>query len=234
MHIKGLLTLLFAMAFMNSANATTNLIKNGDAEAGLGGNSQVVVVPSWQDLTGNFTVIKYDIGGGYVASSDPGPADRGLNYFGGGANNLYSSAYQVTDILQNAGNAAFYASGYFGGFGGQTDYSQLTIQFLDATSSVISTVTFGLTTPVERGGVTGLLFKEISGVTPIGTTQIGFLLQMQREQGSANDGYADNLFFSVNPVPEANTYSMLLAGLGLLGVISRRNKQNVNKRMVRP
>ncbi|WP_292819624.1 PEP-CTERM sorting domain-containing protein [Methylophilus sp.] len=131
-------------------------------------------------------------------------------------------------------NAAFYASGYFGGFGGQTDYSQLTIKFLDATSSEISSVTFGSTTPGERGGATGLLFKEISGLTPVGTTQIGFLLQMQREQGSANDGYADNLFFSVNPVPEANTYSMLLAGLGLLGVIARRKQQHVNNRMVRP
>lgn len=224
MHIKGLL-LLFAMVFMNSANATVNLIKNGDAEAGVGGNSQVVAVPSWQDLTGNFTVIKYDIGGGYVASSDPGPADRGLNYFGGGANNVYSSAYQVTDILQNAGNAAFYASGYFGGFAGQTDYSQLTIKFLDAASSEISSVTFGLTTPAERGGVTGLLFKEISGFTPVGTTQIGFLLEMQRQQGSANDGYADNLFFSVTPVPEAETYAMFMAGLGLLGFASRRKQK---------
>ncbi len=224
MHIKGLL-LLFAMVFMNSANATVNLIKNGDAEAGVGGNSQVVAVPSWQDLTGNFTVIKYDIGGGYVASSDPGPADRGLNYFGGGANNVYSSAYQMTDILQNAGNAAFYASGYFGGFAGQTDYSQLTIKFLDAASSEISSVTFGLTTPAERGGVTGLLFKEISGFTPVGTTQIGFLLEMQRQQGSANDGYADNLFFSVTPVPEAETYAMFMAGLGLLGFASRRKQK---------
>jgi hypothetical protein len=227
MHTKSLLTLLFAMVFVNTANATVNLIKNGDAETGLGGNSQVVVVPNWQDLTGNFTVIKYDIGGGYLASGDPGPSDRGLNYFSGGTNNLYSSAYQVTDILDNAGNAGFYASGYFGGFAGQTDYSQLTIQFLDVNASVISFVTFGSTTPSERGGVTGLLFKEITGVTPVGTTQIAFKLEMQREQGSANDGYADNLFFSITPVPEANTVSMLLVGLGLLGLMAKRKKQDI-------
>lgn len=224
MVIKGLVTVLSTLAFMSSAHATVNLIKNGDAEAGLGGNSEVVPVPDWTYVTGGFTVIKWNAGGGYPSATDPGPVDRGLNYFTGGTNDSYSAAYQVTDVLDNAGGAAFYASGYFGGFSSQTDYSQLTIKFLDEFSSTIGYAVLGEATPAERNNLTGLIFKEISGVTPVATTKIEFLLEMNRLQGSANDGYADNLFFSISPVPEAETYGMLLAGLGLLGIRARRQK----------
>jgi len=227
MITKSLITIFSAFVFANSANATVNLIKNGNAEAGLGGNYEAVPVPDWNVITGGFTVIKWDAPGGYPASTDPGPADRGLNYFGGGFNDSYSAAYQVTDTLDNVGNVAFYASGYFGGFGSQSDYSQLTIKFLDEYSSIIGYAWLGEATPVERNYVTGLVFKEISGITPVGTTKIEFLLEMNRQQGSANDGYADNLFFSITPVPEAETYSMLIAGLGLISLIQRRRKQDI-------
>lgn len=223
--VKSLLTIFAVLMCASSANATVNLIKNGDAEAGLGGNSQVVTVPDWTYITGGFTVIKWDVGAGYPSSADPGPLDRGLNYFSGGTHDSYSAAYQVTDVLDNAGNAAFYASGYFGGFSTQTDYSQLTIKFLDEYSSIIGYAAFGEATPAERNNATGLIFKEILGVTPVGTKRIEFLLEMNRQQGSANDGYADNLFFSLTPVPEAETDAMLMAGMGLLASIVRRKRR---------
>lgn len=224
MVIKGLITVLSTLVFMSGAHATVNLIKNGDAEAGLGGHSEVVSVPDWTGVTGGFTAIKWGIGAGYPSATDPGPVDRGLNFFGGGTNDSYSAAYQVTDVLDGASGAAYYASGYFGGFSSQADYSQLTIKFLDEHSSIIGSVLLGDATPAERNNVTSLIFKEISGVTPVGTTKVEFLLEMNRLQGSANDGYADNLFFSITPVPEADAYAMLLAGLGLLGVRARRQR----------
>ena len=220
------LAMMAAVAAISTsqAYAATNLIQNADAELGAGGNSEVVPVPGWTNLTGNFTVIKYDAGGGYPNATDPGPADRGLNYFSGGFNNAYSSAYQITDILDAASNVAFTASGYFGGFASQSDNARLTISFLDASAAVLGTAVVGQTTPGERGNLTGFIFKEITGYTPVGTTQISFLLEMQRLEGSANDGYADNLVFSLAAVPEADTYAMLLAGLGILGAAARRRK----------
>jgi hypothetical protein len=44
---------------------------------------------------------------------------------------------------------------------------------------------------------------------------------------------SDAVFFLVsptNPVPEAETYAMLLAGLGLLGLVARRRKQQTGLR----
>lgn len=42
--------------------------------------------------------------------------------------------------------------------------------------------------------------------------------------GNAGGSYASDLTVSVSPVPEAETYAMMLAGLGLMGVVARRKK----------
>jgi hypothetical protein len=49
-----------------------------------------------------------------------------------------------------------------------------------------------------------------------------------------NDFAVDDIYFgtrstvNVTPVPEPETYAMMLAGLGLLGVVARRRKQKLN------
>jgi hypothetical protein len=51
-------------------------------------------------------------------------------------------------------------------------------------------------------------------------------LDMTRNAGSYNDGYADNLSFSVAaPVPEPETYAMLLTGMLVLGASAARRKR---------
>jgi hypothetical protein len=55
----------------------TNLLVNGDAEAGDGSlsGSDVLPVPGWT-TTNNFTVVSYSVGGGFPAPDAPGPAER--------------------------------------------------------------------------------------------------------------------------------------------------------------
>src|SRR5689334_13012378 len=59
----------------------TNLVVNGDAEVGPGSPTGDVVasIPGWT-TSGNFTAVQYG-STDYLTTTDPGPADRGNNFF---------------------------------------------------------------------------------------------------------------------------------------------------------
>src|SRR4051794_27937030 len=119
-----------------------NLIVNSDAEAGPGSpdGAAVVPAPGWT-TTGNFTPVQWGIGG-FPAFTEPGPADRGLNFFAGGPNTAFSSASQTVDLSSAAsgidsGLINFLLDGYIGGFAGQNDNAVLTVNFLNGALGVI-------------------------------------------------------------------------------------------------
>lgn len=93
-QLFSLLTTAITIAGLNllgikSAQAVslnTNLIVNGDAEAGSAGNNTydvVSVVPGWT-TSGNFSVYRYNSDSIFPEFTSPGPANRGNNFFGGG------------------------------------------------------------------------------------------------------------------------------------------------------
>jgi hypothetical protein len=207
-----------------------NGIVNGDAEGGTGSSDgSILPVPGWT-VTGNFTAVQYDavgFGGVFPTSADPGPVDRGMNFFAGGPSNASSTAIQVLDVSNIAGQIdggliTFLLSGYLGGFASQRDNAVLTASFLDASNVSIGTATIGPVTPSDRANLSGLLLRTTAGTIPGGTRGIEFGLQMTRLDGSYNDGYADNLSFIATDtsVPEPTTLGML--GLGVLVLVSRR------------
>src|SRR5581483_5699010 len=148
-----------------------NLIVNGDAEAGPGApdDASVVPVPGWS-TEGNFTATQYSLPGS-PTPSDPGPADRGVNYFIGGPSNSASRAVQVVDVSGRAaaidgGGVTFTLSGYLGGYGSQGDSAVLTATFRDASGTPLGSAAIGPVTPAERSGQTGLLQRTASGSVP--------------------------------------------------------------------
>jgi len=81
---------------------------------------------------------------------------------------------------------------------------------------------------------TGVVLSQLTlpGVTPQGTAQIegvtmddrGYLYFVSDNGDFANNQYSSSLFVYA-PVPEPQTYALLLAGLALLGVVARRRAE---------
>ena len=226
--LAAALCALALAAFLPGAQAAGNLLVNGDAEAAPGSDSgDVVTVPGWATTLGNFTVATYNpfFGGPDVGS--PGPADRGLNYFAGGPSIAQSQATQLVDLSAFAsaiatGQASYSLSGWFGGFSSQNDYSLMQVHLLDAQGNETEFGDVGHISAGDRSSVTGLLFRTASGFIPSTTTQALIVLEMNRTDGSYNDGYADNLSFAVQAVPEPASTVLMLAGLVSIGAWVRR------------
>lgn len=211
----------------------SNLVVNGDAEAGAGApGTGIVPIPGWS-TTSDFTAVQYGAAG-FPAATSPGPANRGFNFFGGGTNTLFSTASQTLNVASaasviDAGGVTFSQSAYLGGFDTQTDYLVYRTVFQDGGGGVLGTSLLGPVTEADRAGVTGLLFRDTHGFVPVGTRDIVVTLEATRFQGSYDDGYADNVSLVLNrsaPVPEAGSFvslGLLLAfGLGGLAVSRRK------------
>lgn len=194
----------------------SNLIQNGDAEQGAVSpdGSALVPIPGWT-TTDRFNVISYNLGLGWPIPSDPGPADRGNNLFIGGTPSALSTATQTVSISSWAATVdgvgvTYNLSAWLGGYATQSDNAVLEARFIGS-GGLISGVAIGPVNVVERGGVTSLLFRETSGMIPQGTRDIEFVLTATRLEGSANDGYADNLSFTAQAVPEPESYAAFAA-----------------------
>lgn len=210
----------------------SNLILNGNAEggAGVGDDNSVSLVPSW-DVTGNFTAVQYGTLQ-FPSAASPGPADRGSNFFAGGPSNVLSLATQELSLLPYAaeiasGNLAFHISAYLGGSAAQGDNATFRASFLDASASTIETIELGPVNAAQRNDITGLLYRELIGIIPVGTSDVLFTIIMNRTDGLYNDGYADDLSFMVLQrippiaVPEPATYA-LMGALSLCGLAGWR------------
>jgi hypothetical protein len=234
-----LLPLLGASIAHAGITFNVNAVLNPGAELGTGGllNDDLETIPSWTG-TGAFTVTQYtDSVNSVPRPSDPGPVNRGVNFFSGGPNTLnptsnnVSTGSQLLDVSNQSaaidtGKISFILSGWLGGWEDQTDQASFSAIFEGSTSNVLGTTTIGPETPAERNDLTGLFFNSINGLIPVGTRTIDFLITLNDVEGGHNDGYADNLSFvasSSSAVPEPGTAGML--GLALaIGVAALRKR----------
>jgi hypothetical protein len=182
--------------------SSPNLIVNPGAENGTAdpdGSAPVTSIPGWTIAGGEFDVIAYQAdSGNYPATSDPGPADRGKNFFCGGPNDDVSNATQTIDVSKDAlkiatGSVGFVLSGWLGGYADQDDNAMLSIQFEDAAGTVLGKAQIGPVMAADRSDVTSFVLRTTNGKVPKGTVKIVVTLTMTRVSGSANDGYADDL-----------------------------------------
>lgn len=234
-HLKlfARLAVTVAACSVSSGYATpvtpVNLIVNGDAESGTGGDGTTLYSIPGFTTTGNFTVAKYGTGGGFPLSTSPGPGARGVNLFVGGLNSPASSASQSISVsslagIIDTGAARYDLSAFLGGYADQADNATLTATFQTISNVTLGSVSIGPVSNTNRTNITGLLFRENIGAIPTGTRLVKILLSMTRVTGGYNDGYADNLSLTVSAVPEPSTYLIMFTGLLALGIRYRRTQ----------
>jgi hypothetical protein len=83
----------------------------------------------------------------------------------------------------------------------------VTATYLSASGAALGTLTIGPVTAADRGGQTAMLPRSATGAVPSGTRSIQVVMTATREEGTFNDGYADNvsLSLSVGPQPGSTT-----------------------------
>jgi hypothetical protein len=182
----------------NLPTTTPNLIVNGDAEAAGGSmDGSPVKVPSWTSA-GEATATKWGASEGFPSATDPGPADRGKNFFCGGYQDPVSTLTQKVGLEKYApsidgGAVMFTLDGYLGGNADQDDNAVLAVSFRDSTDVELGKSSIGPVSASDRTSVTGLLHRSATGSVPVGARSAVVTLSMTRAAGTANDGYADNL-----------------------------------------
>jgi len=215
---------LFAVACGGQAAVIydSNLVVNGDAEAGVAG---------WSGYDGYSLFQSVNYGSNWVLPTQPGPADRGAKMFTGLGQ--YAVGYQSLDLgTATAQPVSYSLSGWLGGWTSQGDNALFYVQFLDDAGNEVGNAALGPVTPDDRGNQTSLLYRASDGWLPAGTRQLSFWLSMERIEPDDNDGYADNLSFVLHgpagAVPEPATVSTLLLGLGMLGWTRRKKGRRMD------
>ena len=176
----------------------TNLVVNGNAEAGPGatGSSEVMKPPGWT-TTGQFTAVKYGAAGGFPDKTSAGPTDRGANFFAGG-NAPVSTATQTISLAAGAadidkGSVTYVLSAWLGGYSSQDDNAKVTLIFKGAAGASIAQTQLGPVLATERKGVTGFFPRKTSDSVPKGARSATITLTMTRAVGTYNDGEADDV-----------------------------------------
>jgi hypothetical protein len=181
--------------------ATPNLIANPGAEDGPGGTGgPVASIPGWLILDGDATVIRYDSGAGHPRSRDPGPAQRGRQFFGGG--NVPRTRLAQDIVLPDPsgidrGRARFSFSGWLGGYGGGgtglQDGARLSLEFRNRSGNPTGLVVLGPANAADREP--GFVERRATGTVPPYSRWARVVLLF-----TPSGGYADELSLTLTGV----------------------------------
>lgn len=148
----------------------------------------------------------------------------------GGFGNFANEPSEGTVMFFTEGNNAILnkGSGFSEGFSFYYSSSRaVSVNVYDgvnASGNIIATLQLGAQSNANNCG--GDPTGDYCNWTTVGVTFAGTAKSIDFGGTAGNVAFDNITFGSVTPVPEASTYAMLLAGLGLLGFVSRRrNKQ---------
>ena len=228
MHVRTAIRLVAALAFAWGAAANAqNLVVNGDFEAGNSGfSSDYAFAPASNTTEGQYTVRSnpFPWNGLFISAADH-TTGSGLMYVGNGSPVDGSVVWRSGSIGVTANTDYFFeafvmnvcCSGPFAG------NSPSILEFL-----VEGTATESLgiaTTDITLAGTwEGLSKSWNSGAN----TSVVLSLINRNTAAAGNDFAIDDVFLgttsTVTPIPEPETYALMLLGLGAVGAVARRRK----------
>ncbi len=180
-----------------------NLIENGTAESGRVADDGSIVRPvvGWNAI-GEFSPILYGVDSWeFLPKDTPGPVDRGLRYFWGGASQL-STGYQWFDVsgastTVDTGLLTYNVGAYLGMSPDYPCKASIRLRLLDKEGNPL----VDRTLTVNRGR-TGLYPVNDSGPVPAGTRRIELNVVFDINEGiGQNYAFADNIsLVLVNPI----------------------------------
>jgi hypothetical protein len=213
----GSLTLLCVLSACSPAATTptpvtptekfsNNVVVNGDAEQGLANplaTPPVASVSGWtrdniDGTTENATVETY---AGFKAQwgltiANPAGTNVGNNFFMGGVTAL-SRLYQVMDLsnlkFESTSARGYDFSALMGGPQEENDHAHLYLEFQKADGTVLETVTVDGPQAAQRNNSTGLSLMQKTGTLPKDAAKAKLTIEFDREFGTWNDGYVDNI-----------------------------------------
>ena len=184
-----------------------NLVFNGDAEFDRGFDNFLPdqAVSAWVDLgPDQMTLLQWDAPGGFPTTSDPGPPERGRNFFcgnrpsGGWMGQEIDVSALVPDI--DLGGVRYELSAYLGGYSSQNDRALVRAFFLDESGALLGADRIGPVTAADRGNATGLLLRSSLGHgVPAFTRTVWVCVETIHDAGAGTDGYVDEISLVLEP-----------------------------------
>ena len=173
-----------------------NLLKNPGGEQGTVG---------WDAGNGIQTVF-YGTTSGYPGRDVADGFVGGCQFFSGGPSAAQPAVQTATQTVAfseaepeiKAGTVTATLSAYLGGYLTQADNAKVEVMLRDASGGTVGSIPLAPVTAAERANQTTLVRRAATLLVPTTARSALIVLTATRTGGDANDGYADNLSFSLD------------------------------------